>query len=75
MVTLFVQGGRLLGMENGNINNNAAPRRAPAYWPNQQLRVSGGKLVAYIQPEKGQQVTIRASSPYLNDATISFSMP
>ena len=74
-VTLFVQGGRLLGMENGNINNNAAPRRAPAYWPNQQLRVSGGKLVAYIQPEKGQQVTVRASSPYLNDATISFSMP
>ena len=75
MVTLFVQGGRLLGMENGNINNNAAPRRAPAYWPNQQLRVSGGKLVAYIQSEKGQQVTVRASSPYLNDATISFSMP
>ena len=74
-VTLFVQGGRLLGMENGNINNNAAPRRAPAYWPNQQLRVSGGKLVAYIQPEKGQQVTVRASSPYLNDASISFSMP
>ena len=75
MVTLFVQGGRLLGMENGNINNNAAPRRAPAYWPNQQLRVSGGKLVAYIQSEKGQQVTVRASSPYLNDAIISFSMP
>lgn len=74
-VTLFVQGGRLLGMENGNINNNAAPRRAPAYWPNQQLRVSGGKLVAYIQSEKGQQVTVRASSPYLNDAIISFSMP
>ncbi|MBO4464494.1 MAG: DUF4982 domain-containing protein [Prevotella sp.] len=75
MVTLFVQGGRLLGMENGNINNNAAPRRAPAYWPNQQLRVSGGKLVAYIQPEKGQQVTVRASSPYLNDASIIFSAP
>ena len=73
MVTLFVQGGRLLGMENGNINNNAAPRRAPAYWPNQQLRVSGGKLVAYIQPEKGQQVTVRSSSPYLNDASIIFS--
>ena len=75
MVTLLVQGGRLLGMENGNINNNAAPRRAPAYWPNQQLRVSGGKLVAYIQPEKGQQVTVRASSPYLNDASIIFSAP
>ena len=75
MVTLFVQGGRLLGMENGNINNNAAARRAPAYWPNQQLRVSGGKLVAYVQPEAGQQVTVRATSPFLNDTFITFSAP
>jgi hypothetical protein len=72
MVTLFVQGGRLLGMENGNISNNAAPRRAPAYWPNQQLRVSGGRLVAYIQPIEGQSVTVRASAPYLQEGQINF---
>ena len=72
MVTLFVEGGRLLGMENGNINNNAAPRRAPAYWPNQQLRVNGGRLVAYVQPTEGQTVTVRATSPYLQDAQVNF---
>ncbi|MCR4957919.1 MAG: DUF4982 domain-containing protein [Prevotella sp.] len=72
MVTLFVQGGRLLGMENGNISNNAAPRRAPAYWPNQQLRVSGGRLVAYVQPIEGQSVTVRASAPYLQEGQINF---
>ena len=72
MVTLHVDGGRLLGMENGDINNNAAPRRAPAYLPNQQLRVSGGRLVAYVQPIEGQSVTVRASAPYLQDGQINF---
>ena len=72
MVTLFVQGGRLLGMENGNANGSTAPRRAPAYWPNQQLRVNGGRLVAYVQPIEGQPVTVRATSPYLQDAQINF---
>ena len=72
MVTLFVQGGRLLGMENGNANGSTAPRRAPAYWPNQQLRVNGGRLVAYIQPIEGQSVTVRATAPYLQDAQINF---
>ena len=72
MVTLFVQGGRLLGMENGNANGSTAPRRAPAYWPNQQLRVNGGRLVAYVQPIEGQSVTVRATSPYLQDAQVNF---
>ena len=72
MVTLFVQGGRLLGMENGNANGSTAPRRAPAYWPNQQLRVNGGRLVAYVQPIEGQPVTVRATSPYLQDAQVNF---
>ena len=72
MVTLFVQGGRLLGMENGNANGSTAPRRAPAYWPNQQLRVNGGRLVAYVQPVEGQSVTVRATSPYLQDAQLNF---
>ena len=72
MVTLFVQGGRLLGMENGNANGSTTPRRAPTYWPNQQLRVNGGRLVAYVQSIPGQSVTVRATSPYLQDAQVNF---
>jgi len=59
-------------MENGNANGSTAPRRAPAYWPNQQLRVNGGRLVAYVQPVDGQPVTVRATSPYLQDAQVNF---
>ena len=71
MVTLFVRGGRLLGMENGDIGTPHAQRRNPA-WPNQQLRVSGGRLVAYVQPIPSQTVTVRAASPYLQDAQVEF---
>ena len=71
MVTLAVRGARLLGMENGDINNNHATRRNPAR-PNQQLRVSGGRLVAYVQPIPGQTVTVRATTPYLQDAQVEF---
>ena len=70
MVTLFIQGGRLLGMENGNANSSTAPRRANM--PNQQLRVNGGRLVAYVQSTNGQPVTVRATSPYLLGTQISF---
>ena len=75
LVTLFVQGGRLLGMENGDINNNATPRRTASIpWggAGSGLRVNRGRLVAYIQPTEGQPVTVRATSPYLQDAQVNF---
>jgi len=71
-VTLMVRGARLLGLENGNINNNHSPRRAPDYRPQTHLRLHGGRLVGYLQPQKGEKVIVHASSPLLQSATVSF---
>ena len=73
-VTLMVRGTTLLGLENGNINNNHPVSNT--YHPTpitQHLRVYGGRLVGYIQrPQSGTQVTVRASSPFLQDAELRF---
>jgi hypothetical protein len=67
-VTLQVQGARLLGMENGNIMDSSINGRQRS----NRLRVLNGRLVAYIQPqENGEQITIRATSPFLQTAEIS----
>ena len=71
-VMVMVRGGRLLGLENGNPGNNHAPRRAPDYRPQSSLRLYGGRLVGYIEPQKGEKVTVRASTPLLQPAEVSF---
>ena len=63
-VTLTVHGGRLLGMENGDISDTSvAGRRMPG-----RLRVHGGRLVAYVVPQQGEQLTVHATSPLLQGA-------
>ena len=60
-VTLSVQGGRLLGMENGKImDTSVSGRQRPG-----RLRVHGGRLVAYVELLPGQQARVEASSPFL----------
>ena len=71
-VTVAVRGARFLGMENGNIDNNHQPRRAPDYRPQAKLRVHNGRLVVYIQPQPGSALSIRATSPYLQSGTLEF---
>ena len=60
-VTLNVSGARLLGMENGNISDTSVNGRQMR----NRLRVFGGRLVAYIDPLPGQQVSVQATSPFL----------
>jgi hypothetical protein len=67
-VTLTVRGARLLGMENGNIMDNMATGRQQK----NRLRVHGGRLVGYLQPQKGEEVTVCASSPFLQSAELTF---
>ncbi len=67
-VTLTVNGGRLLGMENGNIMDSSITGRSQ---PN-RLRAFGGRLVAYILPQQDKDVTIKATAPFLQDAEIKF---
>jgi hypothetical protein len=71
-VAVNVRGARLLGMENGNINVNHAPRRAPDYRPQSRLRVNGGRLVVYVQPESEGPAVVRASAPFLKSGEITF---
>ncbi|MBR1414420.1 MAG: glycoside hydrolase family 2 [Prevotella sp.] len=70
-VTVNVRGGRLLGLENGNIENNHSPRRAPDYRPQSHLRAYGGRLVAYVQPQG--PTTVYATSPFLQAAEITLN--
>ena len=63
-VTLTVRGGRLLGMENGNIMDTSVSGRQQR----NRLRVHGGRLVAYVEPLPGQQFTVQASAPFLLSA-------
>ena len=68
-VSLTVSGARLLGMENGNIMDSQLNSR-PA---KNRLRVNGGRLVAYLQTQKEEEVTVRASSPFLQSAVLTFT--
>ena len=67
-VTLFVQGADLLGMENGNIMDATAAGRLIK----NRLRVYGGRLVAYLRPQAGSGVTVRASAPFLESGELRF---
>jgi len=68
-VTLMVRGGRLLGMENGNMQDSQLSGRQQR----NRLRTLGGRLVAYVQPQAdGGQVTIQASAPFLPTAEITY---
>ena len=69
-VTLMVRGARLLGMENAVMESNHPVRRSPDYRPSPRLRLNGGRLVAYIQPQPGEEVTVTASATYLQPATL-----
>ena len=72
-VSVSVRGARLLGLENGNIQNNHSPRRSPDYRPQSRLRLYGGRLVAYVEGAAGgQTVSVRASAPYLQPAELTF---
>ena len=74
-VSVSVRGARLLGLENGNIQNNHSPRRSPDYRPQSRLRLYGGRLVAYVEGAAGgQTVSVRASAPYLQPAELTFPL-
>ena len=66
-VTLRVRGGRLLGMENGHISDTSVSGRQMPM----RLRVSGGRLVAYVCPQDGQALTVEATSPFLKPAEVT----
>ena len=68
-VTLMVRGARFLGMENGNIMDSTIAGRQQK----NRLRVFGGKLVGYLQSQKGEEVTVRAFSPFLQSAELTFT--
>ena len=66
-VTLSLHGARLAGMENGNIMDNSVNGRRQA----NRLRVSGGRLVAYMKPvNEAKHIIISATSPLLQSYTI-----
>jgi len=67
-VELIVSGARLLGMENGNIMDSSAAGRLQK----NRLRMHHGRMVAYIQPQTGETVSICATAPYLQKAELTF---
>ncbi|MBR6276027.1 MAG: glycoside hydrolase family 2 [Prevotella sp.] len=67
-VTLMMRGARLLGLENGNIGDTSVNGRRQV----NRLRVHGGRLVGYLQGQKEEEVTVRASSPFLQSAQLTF---
>jgi hypothetical protein len=68
-VTLMVRGTRLLGMENGDIMDSSIAGRQRK----NQLRLHNGRLVAYLQPQKKNgEITLQATSPFLQTAEIRF---
>jgi hypothetical protein len=71
-VTLMVRGARLLGLENGNMQDDHTPRRAPDYRPQNRLRVLGGRLVAYIAPQQQAtgEITVSATASLLQPAQL-----
>ena len=65
-VRLMVRGARLLGMENGNIMDTSLNGQR-----NRGVRTHGGRLVAYIQPDRSAgRIVIQASSTFLQSQTI-----
>jgi hypothetical protein len=74
-VVVYVQGARLLGLENGNMSDtNIAGKQQ-----RNRQRAYEGRLVGYFQPsdsnkskEKGETITIRAMAQFLKSAEISF---
>jgi len=70
-VTVMVRGARLLGLENGNMENNHPVRRAPDYRPQSRLRLHGGRMVAYIERQNDAAVTVRATASFLEPAEIT----
>ena len=71
-VTVSVEGGTLLGIENGNIQNNHAPRRAPAMLPQNRLRTFNGQLVAYVKTNnrnRQNSMAIKVSAPLIGSQT------
>jgi hypothetical protein len=66
-VTLMVDGSRLLGMENGDIMDNSIAGSRQR----NRLNAHNGRLVAYLQPQASRKVTIRATSPFLQPATLT----
>ncbi len=68
-VMLRIRGSRLLGLENGNINDTSINGRRQ---PN-RLRVHNGQLVGYFVKEQQKgEITITATSPFLQPAEIRF---
>ncbi len=69
-VQLFVQGARLLGMENGNIaDTQLNTQRAQGRMG--RARCHNGRLVAYIeQASPGQAITVVATAPYLEGSEL-----
>ncbi len=67
-VQLIISGARLLGMENGNIMDNSVTGRKQK----NKLRMYNGRMVVYIEPQPGKQVSISALSPYLQQAVLNF---
>ena len=71
-VTVSVEGGTLLGIENGNIQNNHAPRRAPGMLPQNRLHTLNGRLVAYVKANnrnRQNSMTIKVSAPLIGSQT------
>jgi len=66
-VMLMVDGARLLGMENGDIMDSSIAGRRQK----NRLNAHNGRLVAYLQPQASRKVTIRATSPFLQPATLT----
>ena len=67
-VTLMVRGARLLGMEHGDMSDATITSRQQRH----RLRVNGGRLVAYIQPDDDRpSFTVRATSPFLQDQELT----
>jgi len=71
-VTIVVSGARLLGMENGNMMDNAVAGRGQMNRVSMRQRMYEGRMVVYIEPLPGEQVKIYASTPYLKQAELTF---
>ena len=68
-VTLRIRGARLLGLENGNIMDTTINGRRQQ----NRLRVLNGQLVGYFANEQQKgEITITATSPFLQSAEIRF---
>lgn len=65
-ITIELEGARLLGMENGNIMDTSVAGRQKK----NEMRTHKGRLVVYIQPDKGKTLHAKAKSPFLIQAEL-----